>query len=124
MWPNRSSTLSQSTSRLVEPKVLIHPTGHTLLNQHCFQRHFKEITLNQCGIDVELTSLPSGMGVIFSTERVTHFKWYFMYLKVVNVVICVLTVCVFVSVLAIDSLPSWEANWLIVLLSSPGAVYW
>ena len=34
------------------------PTGHTLVES---QKRSRQITLNQRGIDVELTSLPSGL---------------------------------------------------------------
>ena len=37
------------------------PTGHTLVEATLFPHHFNEITLNQRGIDIELTSVPSGL---------------------------------------------------------------
>ena len=37
------------------------PTGHTLVESTLFPSHFNEITLTQRGIDVELTSVPSGL---------------------------------------------------------------
>jgi hypothetical protein len=38
-----------------------HSTWHTLVESTLFPHHFNEITLNQRGIDVELTSVPSGL---------------------------------------------------------------
>ena len=35
-------------------------TGHTLVESTLFPRYLNEIALNQRGIDVELTSVPSG----------------------------------------------------------------
>ena len=39
------------------------PTGHPLVELTLFPRHFNDITLNQRGIDVELTSVSSGLVV-------------------------------------------------------------
>jgi hypothetical protein len=36
------------------------PTGHTLVESTLFPRHFIEITWKPDGMDVELTSVPSG----------------------------------------------------------------
>jgi hypothetical protein len=38
-----------------------YPTVHTLVESMLFPLHFNEIMLNQRGIDVELTSVPSGI---------------------------------------------------------------
>ena len=37
-------------------------TEHTMVESMLFPRHFHKMTFNQCEIDVELTSVPSGRG--------------------------------------------------------------
>jgi hypothetical protein len=41
--------------------VLNTPTRHTVVESTLFPHHVNEITLNQRGIDIELTSVPSGL---------------------------------------------------------------
>ena len=41
------------------------PTGHTLVESTLFPHPFNEMMLNQRGIDVELTSVPSGLEFLY-----------------------------------------------------------
>ena len=52
---------STGAAALTWLNTVCHLTGHTLVESTLFQRHFIEMMLNQRGIDIELTSVPSGM---------------------------------------------------------------
>ena len=59
----RKSTFSvhfRTTQTLCHRHRQSQPTGYTLVKSTLFPLHFNEMTLNQCEIDVELTSVPSG----------------------------------------------------------------